>query len=854
MKLFISENMAEEPSMHSAAIRNMRFHEMGVEDIIKSGYRTCMANNKTVTPIWAQTLLDARAGAADRFATDPDLATLWRALTHACDDAMHALFAPHADEICVVAVGSYGRSELLPHSDIDILILTGDQPPASLEATIAALWSSGLRIGHGVHTPASATKAMDGDITTLTSYLHPRYVCGDKALYDKFLRRKNTWRQAHSTIPLIDTLLAHRDSRHTRFGDSRFLLEPHVKDGKGGMRDAQMLAWLAYLAFGTRDIEKPSELIWPQQSADAYVHAYRFFAKVRSCLHLLYQRPEERLSFDAQLRCSQMLGYDGPTPEARAQAFMMEYFRCTRIIGECTRELCTSLDKHSKRTPPFRMSEPAALPHGLIWHEGRIDFAAVADPSEYVLSLFWQASARGRDVHPNAMHWVDAHREKLSAYYANTAHASQPLLDILLAPHPDQVLKRLNEAGVLSMIIPEYAHVSGQMQYDGYHTYTVDAHILLVVGNVYALEAGQLRADAPVTTQAAKDLVNRRALYIAALCHDLAKGTGGGHQDKGMDIAMRVARQLGLNEGEVELAGWLVKYHQHISDIAFKRDIADPETISALVELVQSPERLRLLMVLTVADIRAVGPTIWNGWKASVIRKLFERTMYAMGVKLDSYSESEHAITRLSDDERVALEKQGMVVSWQVKPDQSMTELMMVALYDRGLLRACAGALAYLGANIVSARSFMLGDGACRMIFTLQNGLGQAFVEEGRLARIADMLRHDGMREADVKAAIAKGGYVGTATASVRVTPAVFFDQRSSSSATLVEVNANDRAGLLYDMLRVFEASGMQVSGAYIATYGQRVVDVFYMKDRFGLKLHNAQKLKEIEQALLGVL
>lgn len=840
--------------MQSAASRNTRFHEMGVEDIIKSGYRTCMANNKTVTPPWAQALMDARVQAADAFIVLPDIAQLWRTLTGACDHAMEQLFATQLGEICVVAVGSYGRSELLPQSDMDILILTADTPPKSLEATMAALWSSGLRIGHGVHTPASATKAMDADITTLTSYLHPRYVCGDKTLYDKFLRRKNTWRQAHSTTPLIDKLLAHRDARHTRFGDSRFLLEPHVKDGKGGMRDAQMLAWLAYLAFGTRDIEKSSELIWPQASADAYHHAYRFFAQVRSCLHILYLRPEERLSFDAQLRCSEMLGFHGITPEARAQAFMMEYFRCTRIVGECTRELCTSLDKHSKRTPPFRMSEPAPLPHGLIWHEGRIDFAHTHDPSEYVLILFSEASARGRDVHPDAMHWIDAHRDALSTYYASVPEASQPLLDILLKPYPDLVLKRLNEAGVLSMIIPEYAHVSGQMQYDGYHTYTVDAHILLVVGNVYALEAGAMRTDAPVTTQAAKDLVNRRALYIAALCHDLAKGTGGGHQDKGMDIAMRVARQLGLNEGEVELAGWLVKYHQHISDIAFKRDIADPETISALVELVQSPERLRLLMVLTVADIRAVGPTIWNGWKASVIRKLFERTMHAMGVRLDSYSESEHAITRLSDEEREELSTHGIVVNWQIKPDQSMTELMVVALYDRSLLRACAGALAYLGANIVSARSFMLGEGACRMIFTLQNGAGQAFVEEERLSRIGQILMRDAMSEADVNAAIRKGGYVGAAPASVPVVPAVFFDQRSSSSATLVEVNANDRAGLLYDMLRVFEASGMQVSGAYIATYGQRVVDVFYMKDRFGLKLHNAQKLKEIEHALLGIL
>lgn len=803
---------------------------------------------------WVNGWRDARAQAEQAFTATQDVAVLWRALTQACDRALTQLFAPQGNAICVVAVGSYGNSELLPHSDIDLLILTPDEPPATLADTVTQLWSSGLRIGHGVHTPASAIAAMDQDMATLTSYLHPRYVCGDKALCERFVRRKNTWRSAGNVTARIDRLMAHRDARHQRFGDSRFLLEPHMKDGKGGMRDAQLLGWLAYLAFGTRELAKKSDdALWPESSAASYVQAYRFFARTRACLHIITGRGEERLVFDAQLRIADMLGYDGATPESRAQNFMAEYFHCTRIIGERTRELCTMLDRHSKRTPPFRMAEPAVLPDGLCWRDGRIAITA-DEPAPMILPLFAEATSRGRDVHPDAMHWIHAHREALAHYFAHTLEASVPLRDMLLSTNPELVLRRLNEAGVLAMIVPEFAHVSGQMQYDGYHTYTVDAHILLVIGNVHALERGAMMGDAPVTTRAAKYLVNRRALYVAALCHDLAKGTGGGHQDKGVVIVTRVAAQLGLNDAETALAGWLVKYHQHLSDMAFKRDIDDPETIATLAALVQSPERLRLLMVLTVADIRAVGPSIWNGWKASVLRKLFERTMDAMGVRLDSYTESAPLSAALSDSDRATLHADGMLLSTNVRDNQSVTEVLITAPYDRSLLRRAAGALAYIGANIVSARSTMLDEYLCRLTFVLQDGSGRAFTEEQRFAQLTALITTPEPSRERFEEALAKRGYVRSNLGSVAVHPAVFFDQDSSSTATLVEVNAADRSGLLYDILRVFEASGTQVSGAYIATYGQRVVDVFYMKDRFGLKLRSAGKLSAIQHALLEVL
>lgn len=789
--------------------------------------------------------------------TSEGLAAYCAAMGAYTDQAVKQAFATMKDTLCVIAVGSYGRGEMLLHSDVDLLILTQDsRVPEGFEALVAALWSAGLRIGHSVHTPVSAVAAMRKDITVLTNFLHPRYVCGDKKLADALARQLRRFRVEPEVTAHVDALFAHRDARHLRSSDSRFLLEPHVKDGKGGLRDAQMLGWAAYLAFDVHDLTMPQrKAFWLKSSAEDYASAYRFLLLIRGCLHVLYGRAEERLSFDAQLRIAKILGYAGESPEKKAQSFMADYFEASTHIGECTRTLCTALDRAHRRTPAFSLAEHLVLPDGLCMRDGRVSMVSMRAPAAQLLQVFACACRMGRDVHPEVMAWIAAHKKDLRHYFSSVPQAAYPLRDILLARAPDMVLRCLQEAGVLGAIIPEFDHVFGMMQYDGYHTFTVDAHILLVIANVHALERGKFAHDAPVTTKAAVDLVNRRALYVAALCHDLAKGTGGHHQDKGASIAMRVGAMIGLGDSECELAAWLVKHHQHLSDVAFKRDIEDPETLAALVTQVQSPERLRLLLVLTVADMRAVGPNIWNAWKASVLRRLFERAMQAMGVMLSSaqhYPKAE--ATLITPQERATLEHAHNTVQYEVQHALAATKVSVVAEYQKNLLRSVAGACSMMGANIVAARTLLLDDRYCRVMLTLQNSRGEAFDEPARLAQLGSQIRAHTLSECSFAEALKSKRFVRAQPLNIHSPAAIFFDYQSSSSATLVEINTTDRSGLLYDILGVFEAENIQVSGAYIATYGQNVVDVFYIKDRFGLPFKSAQAQQRIYAALQTLL
>ncbi len=806
-------------------------------------------------PAWAQTLSRAQKLAAR---TPPHLANVPRyqlRLSRMADHALKAAFKPLRRDIAVVAVGGYGRASRLLHSDIDIVLLSHDEPPEALRATLSVLWDAGLRIGHSVHTPQSAAQAMQDDISIFTSLLSARLITGSRSLMRRFVAARAQVVSPAAAIRQIDRLLLHRDARHQRDGEMRFLLEPHLKNSKGALRDIDTLRWIFQVGFGEDDLTRPHRRIgWNQSAAERFREAERFIQTLRACLHFFYGRSEERLSFDAQLRVARLMGYTGATNEACAQQLMAAYYAHTLSIAECTRTLCTMLDAHHLRTPPFSFADPPPLAEGFAWQTGRIALHSKSRTPATILPLFATACRLNRDIHPETMQWVQRSVRKLRHYFATAPEAAFPLRDILLAPQPEQVLRRLQEAGVLGCIIPEFDHVRAQMQYDGYHTYTVDAHILLVVANVHALEQGDFAADAPITTRAARDLVNRRALYVAALCHDLAKGTGGHHQDKGVTIAMRVALQLGLSDAEQELAGWLVKHHQHLSDTAFKRDLEDPRTIASLLDIVQSPERLRLLLVLTVADMRAVGPAIWNGWKASVLRRLFEKTIAAMGVKPVTEMLRATPLPQAMDAEEIRnIIHHGVRVRYAVNDAQSVTELEVMMPYDRGLMCRCAGLIARMGANIASARCVMLDDPLCCLLFTLQNTRGEAFSEMDRLGTLEAALQ-DPPPAALLAEQVRAQRFLAPHLPSPPVPSAIYADAHSSQQAAIIEVNAADRPGLLYDLLSVFEAQNLQVSGAYIATYGTRVVDVFYVKDRFGFALRNTQALDALQQALRAAL
>lgn len=807
----------------------------------------------------------AREAALAAFTRNHRIQPLWRALAQATDQLLCAASLPKG--AALVAVGGYGRREMFPFSDVDVMILVPDGTGASGEAKLAALlqslWDQQVPVSHAMRTLDESVRHALQDATICAALMDARLIAGDRAAFLKLKRRLRQEVFGQQKRAFAEAKLAERDTRHARYGDSRFMLEPNVKEGKGGLRDLQTLTWLARYCYG---VAKVSDLVrddllraqeWKQSR-----HAYLFFSTVRACMHIARGRADERLSFDLQTQIAAELGFRGTTPNARAERLMLRYFQFAREVGGLTRMLCALLEEQNMRarSSPFVMDSVARqLPASLCIENGRLNFSEQAEPMEsphQLLELFAAAQAHDLDLHPRAQLSIARLLPRMGRKLPLDGQSNQLFLSMLLSRRaPEITLRRMNEMGVLAAVIPEFGRLVGQMQYDGYHTYTVDEHTLMAVANLSAIEAGEWAKDMPLSTSLMQDVADRAVLYLAMLCHDIAKGTGGGHADKGAAMAVHIAGRFGLNETRAELVGWLVQHHLLLSDVAFKRDLDDPQTIADFVGVVQSPERLRLLLLITGADIKAVGPTIWNGWKGSLMRRLYRHTMAAMGVgAMPAMDEA------LPDD---------LIAQWQARPAlpamqlrhdafRSVTELTLCMARAPRLFAALAGVVSWLGGSIVSARLQQLSDeqaeGAVLASVQIQNLHGESFAEdEARLADLPRLIAKVLAGNADLTEGLKKRRIVGKKP-QVAIRSFALIDNQVSASASVIEVNARDRVGLLHAILRALDDCQLQVMTAHIATYGQRAVDVFYVKDAYGHKITHYAKQAQVQQALLAAI
>jgi len=802
-----------------------------------------------------------REHAIRQFLAAPKLTPLWRDLTAATDACMRGLV--HGDAAyAVLAVGGYGRSELAPYSDIDLLIIlpAGEEPHAL--GWLTSLWDGTLAIGHHTHTVKSAIEAAHSEHSLAANFLDARFLAGNEALAESFRRRFRASMSDSHRRRFIEAKLLERDKRHARYEDSRFVLEPHIKEGKGGLRDLQTLYWIARYATGKRGMRSMvSEGIISAGSYRDYQKSYLWFSLVRATMHALRGRAEERVSFAVQTAVASALGMTGKTAEARAEKLMLQYFAATRVTGNVTREMIAGLEAAGLHAPAtsHALAQPQTLEDGLVLHAGRVHFASprkFSNRPQDALTIFITAHRMGRDIHPASLQMIRDALPRLSRNILHEAEAGQAFMQIMLGKQPDIVLRKMNDIGLLGAVLPEFGRIVGQMQYDGYHTFTVDEHTLVAVGNLYAIESGALKKDLPTTTQAAREIRNRKPLYLAMLCHDLAKGMGGGHAQKGVLVTETIARQLGLTQEEARLASWLVSEHLLLSEVAFKRDIYDNHLIQTLVDKIQSPERLRLLLMLTVADIRAVGPKIWNNWKASLIRNLYFRILEGMGVRKDT------AAGATSDDEEGllrAFREGGGTPMFRTRLDDArgITEVTCVMAYQPEYLRMLAGIMAWIGASIVSAKTTLAqgeDDGVVIATLGVQDTQMHAFNEPDRFAQLPDLLRAAMEGRLNFATELMRRGRVGLNERRIHILPEVYLDNTISPHTTVLEVNAEDRSALLHDILAMLSELQLQVVSAHIATYGQKAVDVFYVKDMYGLRIEHRVKQQQIREGLLTML
>ncbi|HEX2759521.1 MAG TPA: [protein-PII] uridylyltransferase [Rhizomicrobium sp.] len=808
-----------------------------------------------------------------------------------------------AERIAIVATGGYGRGELAPGSDIDLLFVRPFKQTAWGESVIEfilyMLWDLGLKVGHATRSLAECVRLAKLDVTIRTAVLEARYLWGDRGLYDEL--RKKFWSEVATGNgrDFVEAKLAERKMRHSRQGESRYLVEPNVKEGKGGLRDLQTLYWIGKYLYHVDDAGDLVEHgVFTREEYRIFQKAEAFLWNVRVHLHYLMNRAEERLSFDVQPSLAAALGYTDPEKPRRAvEAFMRAYFLVAKDVGDLTRIFCAALEEqHKKPRPSLRRILPGFLkprsPDDDFYVEnGRLTANPAIfrkDPAN-ILRMFQIADAKGVDIHPHALRTVTRSLDLITDAVRNNPVANQAFLETLTSRQdPERALRMMNEAGVLGRFIPEFGHAVGLMQFNMYHHYTVDEHLIRAVGNIASIERGEHKDDNPIASEIIKRIQNREVLYCAILLHDVAKGLPGDHSDVGAEIARSLCPRLGLSATDTAAVAWLVKNHLVMSDTAQRRDISDPKTVRDFVDLVQSPEMLRLLLVLTVADIRAVGPGVWNGWKGQLLRELYyaaENMMTggdqspgrsqrvaaaraALEARLGDYSpaEREKALSRHYDNYWLAFEEgelerharflskadaEGKLLALEANSNdfRAVTEIILYTPDHAGLFSRFAGAIAMAGGTIVDAKAFTTSDGFALDVFSVQDAEGEAFGDKERLARLAQSIEKTLRGEVWPRQMLARKPQRSRASAfSIR--PKIHFDNEASRIATVIEVECLDRPGLLYDITHAIFEAGLSISTSMVATYGERAIDVFYVRDGFGHKIVHPARLDAVEKRL----
>ncbi|HLJ64050.1 MAG TPA: [protein-PII] uridylyltransferase, partial [Stellaceae bacterium] len=568
---------------------------------------------------------------------------LIRALYDFVGAYIYPLANPTAGErLAVVAVGGYGRGELAPFSDIDLLFLLPYKSTPHTEQVVEyilyTLWDLGLKVGHATRSVADTIRHARDDLTIRTAVLEARYVWGEEPLFQDLKRAYEAEIIKGSAAEFLIAKLAERDQRHARLGDSRYLVEPNVKEGKGALRDLHTLFWIAKYIYRVDDMAGLVERkVLSAEEAARFARAQNFLWTVRCHLHFLSKRAEDRLTFDRQSEVGRQMGYTDHAGTSGVERFMKHYFLVAKDVGDLTRIFCALLEAEQQKSPRFswrRWSQRKRLIDGFTVDGGRLDIAGDASLIEKpvnFLRLFHTAQEHELDIHPHALRLITQNLKRINGKLRSEAEANHLFMEILTSrKDPEVTLRRMNEAGVFGRFIPDFGRVVAQMQYDMYHVYTVDEHSLFAIGILHGIEAGAFKEELPLATQLIETIDSRRALYLAVLLHDIAKGRGGDHSELGAKVGEKLGPRLGLSPEETETVSWLVRWHLLMSSVALKRDIDDPKTIRDFVLRVQSPERLKLLLLLTIADIRAVGPKVWNGWKGTLLSELYHRALDVM--------------------------------------------------------------------------------------------------------------------------------------------------------------------------------------------------------------------------------
>ena len=816
-----------------------------------------------------------------------------------------------AEHMAVIATGGYGRGLQAPGSDIDLLFLLPYKQTAwgesIAEAILYCLWDTGLKVGHATRSVDECIRQAKADMTIRTAILEARFLLGDRNLYEELTKRFDNEVVRNTAAQFVAAKLAEREDRVRRSGQSRYLVEPNVKDGKGGLRDLHTLFWVAKYVYRVRE---PEELIdrevFDRDEYNLFRRCEDFLWSVRCHMHFLTGRAEERLSFDIQREIAVRLGYTEHPGQQDVERFMKHYFLIAKDVGDLTAILCADLeDSHAKSVPvlsrlmaKFRPVKRTKLAESddFIVDKNRITVAAAnifkRDPVNLV-RIFYLAQKHNLAFHPDAMRAITRSLKLIDAKLRNDEEANRLFLEILTSKNdPETVLRRMNEFGVLGHFVRAFGKVVAMMQFNMYHHYTVDEHLLRCIGVLAEIERGGSN-DMPVASDLIHKLLpsNRAVIYVTLFLHDIAKGRIEDHSIAGARVARRLCPRLGFSATDTETVAWLIENHLVMSSVAQSRDLSDRKTIENFAAVVQSAERLKLLTILTTADIRAVGPGVWNGWKAQLLRTLYYETepvltggfsevnraqrvaaaqaefraamtdwpserlesyiakhYPAYWLKVDLPHKIEHAkFVRAAENANKSL---STIISFD---GGAVTELTVLAPDHPWLLSIIAGACAMAGANIVDAQIYTTTDGRALDTISLSREFERDEDEARRANRVADSIEKALRGELRLPDVVAKRIPPKGRIKAFALEPTVTINNQWSRRYTMVEITGLDRTGLLYEMTTTLSKLNLNIASAHVATFGERVVDVFYVTDLMGAQIASPTRQAAIKRALIAL-
>src|SRR5450631_4425643 len=816
-----------------------------------------------------------------------------------------------AERMAVVATGGYGRGLMAPESDIDLLFILPYKQTAwgeqVAEAILYCLWDMGLKVGHATRSVDESIRQARGDMTIRTAILETRFLTGDQPLYNELVARFDKEVVQGTAAEFVTAKLAEREERHRRAGQSRYLVEPNVKDGKGGLRDLHTLFWIAKYVYRVRE---PAELIkrgvFDKQEYQLFRRCEDFLWSVRCHMHFVTGRAEERLGFDIQREIAVRLGYTEHPGQQDVERFMKHYFLIAKAVGDLTAILCADLeDSHAKSVPvlsrlmaKFRPVKRRKLAESddFIVDKNRITVVGgnvfKRDPVN-LIRVFHLAQKHNLAFHPDTMRAITRSLTPIDAKLRGNAEANRLFLEILTSKNdPETVLRRMNEAGVLGHFVRAFGKVVAMMQFNMYHHYTVDEHLLRCIGVLAEIEHGA-NPETPLASELIGKLLpgNRTVLYVALFLHDIAKGRIEDHSIAGARVARRLCPRLGFSATDTETVAWLIENHLVMSSVAQSRDLSDRMTITNFAGVAQSIERLKLLTILTTADIRAVGPGVWNGWKAQLLRTLYYETEPVLtggfsevnraqrvaaaqaefraamadwpGERLESYIAKHYPAYWLKVDlphkiEHAkfvrAAEDAGKSLATTVGFDGgAVTELTVMAPDHPWLLSIIAGACAMAGANIVDAQIYTTTDGRALDTISLSREFERDEDEERRTNRVADSIEKALRGELRLPDVVEKRAAPKGRIKAFALEPTVTINNQWSRRYTMVEITGLDRTGLLYEMTTTLSKLNLNIASAHVATFGERVVDVFYVTDLLGAQIISPTRQAAIKRALIAL-